>query len=237
MGGIIVREEDVSIIDSEVGKFRSRWPHPDAPLHSWEIRAQKDGFAWLRKASAAKRLRFMEELSELMCSLPIIVHAAVVDRPGYNKRYLTEYGPRRWSLCRTAFKIAVERAAKFSRSEGARLRVFVEQTDKITDAKMRGYFNSLRNEGLPFKQDTSAKYAPLSAAELTSTLLEFRAKTKQSIPMQIADLALWPVCKGKYRADNTALAALTDTGKLLDTLCTPENGLFGIKYSCFDEKP
>lgn len=194
----------------------------------------KDGFEWLRNTSGAKRLRFYEELTELMCSLPIIVHATVVDRPGYNKRYLTEYGPRRWSLCRTAFKIAVERAAKFASSESAKLRVYVEQTDKKTEERLKGYFDSLRADGLPFNQDNSAKYAPLMASDLAGTLREFRVKGKGSIPMQIADLALWPVCKGKYRPDNIALIKLTAAGKLLDARCNPDNKLFGIKYSCFD---
>ncbi len=194
----------------------------------------KDGFSWLRGASRAKRMRFLEELTDLMCSLPIIVHGTVVDRPGYNRRYLDEYGPRRWSLCRTAFKIAVERAAKFASSQGAKLRVYVEQSDKITEARLKGYFDSMRAEGLPFNQSTSAKYAPLVASDLAGTLREFRVKTKGSVPMQIADLALWPICKGKYRPDNISLVKLTEAGLLLDARCNPENGLFGIKYSCFD---
>jgi hypothetical protein len=65
-------------------------------------------------------------------------------------------------------------------------------------------------------------------------LLEFRVKAKDSIPMQIADLALWPVCKGKYQPDNLSLIALAHAGKLLDSRCTEDNGLHGIKYSCFD---
>jgi hypothetical protein len=234
LGGVIVHEEDIPSIEIRVEEFRSRWPHPEAPLHSWEIRARKDGFRWLRKASAAKRERFLGELSDLMCSLPIIVHATVVDRPGYNRRYMQEYGPRRWKLCRTAFNVAVERAAKFANSRGARLRVYVEQSDKVTERMLKEYFNAMRKDGLPFNPQTSAKYAPFGQAELASTLLEFRVKTKGSIPMQLADLALWPVCKGKYMPDNMALIALTTSGKLLDAQCTPENGLYGIKYSCFD---
>jgi hypothetical protein len=158
LGGIIVREHDVHHIEAFVREFRHRWPHPNAPLHSWEIRARKDGFSWLRTTSEAKQERFMKELTDLMCSLPIIVHASVVDRPGYNRRYLKEYGPRRWSLCRTAFMVAVERAAKFARSEGARLRVYVEQSDKENEARLKQYFDSLRTDGPPFKEETSAKY-------------------------------------------------------------------------------
>jgi hypothetical protein len=234
MGGIIVRDEDVLTLKRMIQEFRSRWPHPEAPLHSWEIRARKKGFAWLSNTSGAKRDRFLGELTDLMCSLPIIVHATVVDRPGYNRRYLQEYGPRRWSLCRTAFKIAVERAAKFAASNGARLRIYVEQSDKENERRLREYFNSLRTEGLPFNEQTSSKYGPLKANELARTLLEFQVKTKASLPMQVADLALWPVCKGRYQPDNLSLIALTQSGKLLDARCTTENGLLGIKYSCFD---
>jgi hypothetical protein len=234
MGGVIVREDDGPLIEARVQEFRARWPHPEAPLHSWEIRARKDGFAWLRNVSETKYLRFMQELTDLMCSLPIVVHATVVDRPGYNKRYMQEYGPRRWSLCRTAFKIAVERAAKFARSEGARLRIYVEQSDRPNERRLKEYFDKLRAEGLPFKPDTSAKYTPMTADELRATLLEFRVKTKASIATQIADLALWPVCKGKYHPDNIALIALTRAGKLLDAKCIPGSGLLGIKYSCFE---
>jgi hypothetical protein len=237
MGGILVREDDVPALEKEVSDFRARWPYPSAPLHSWEIRTRKQGFAWLRATSAAKQRRFIEELTDLMCSLPILVHATVVDRPGYNRRYLQEYGPRRWSLCRTAFKIAVERAAKFARSEGARLRVYVEQSDRPGEKRLKDYFDSLRRDGLPFDRKTSAKYAPMTATELKATLLEFKVKTKGSLPMQIADLALWPVCHGKYHPDNLALAALTKSGRLLDAKCSESNALLGIKYSCFDSPP
>jgi hypothetical protein len=234
LGGVIVRETDMPLIEAQVLAFRSRWPHPEAPLHSSEIRSKRDGFGWLRKASSAKKSRFHDELTELMCTLPIIVHATVVDRPGYNKRYLTEYGPRRWMLCRTAFKIAVERAAKFARSEGARLRVYVEQSDKPNEERLKGYFEALRQEGLPFNQETSAKYGPLGAADLKKTLLEFGVRNKTSITMQIADLALWPVCHGKYHPSNLSLVALTTSGRLLDAHCNDQNGLLGIKYSCFE---
>jgi hypothetical protein len=234
LGGIIVREDDIETLEAQVLDFRARWPNPSAPLHSWEIRARKQGFAWLRNTSTAKQSRFLGELTDLMCSLPIVVHASVVDRPGYNRRYMTEYGPRRWSLCRTAFKIAVERAAKFASLHEARLRVYVEQSDRPNEARLRGYFNSLRVDGPPFNAQTSSIYAPLSADALAKTLLEFRIKTKGSIAMQVADLALWPVCKGRYNPDNQSLISLTTSGRLIDAHCTPENGLLGIKYSCFD---
>ena len=51
--------------------------------------------------------------------------ACVVDRPGYDARYREKYGRRQWHLCQTAFSIVVERAAKYARDSGRKLRVNV----------------------------------------------------------------------------------------------------------------
>ena len=155
-------------------------------------------------------------------------------RPGYNARYRAMHGPRRWQLCKTAFPIAVERAAKFARHHGALLRVYVERSDKATENQLRGYYDLLRTSGSPFDTDSSAKYSPLSSACLRETLYEFRVKTKSSSLMQIADLALWPMCVSGYTPTNRAFVTLKENAKLLDAKCTPENQLAGIKYSCFD---
>jgi len=117
----------------------------------------------------------------LVQGLPMHVLACVVDRPGYNKRYLTLYGPRRWKLCRTAFNIVVERAAKVAISRGSRLRVYAERSDKQTEAHFNEYFNAMRVNGLPFDANNSKKYQPLSKEQLQSTLFEFRIKTKDSL--------------------------------------------------------
>lgn len=55
--------------------------------------------------------------------------------------------------------------------------------------------------------------------------------------MQLADLVLWPVCHDGYNPNHRAYADLIGAGKLLDVQCTPENGLLGVKYSCFDCVP
>jgi len=159
--------------------------------------------------------------------------ACVIDRPGYNHRYAEQYAENRWKLCKTAFSIAVERAAKFCRHNGARLRIYVERSDPKTDALMESYYHQLRSDGLPFSAATSAMYHPLSPVEFRQTLFEFRTKNKTSALMQIADLALWPVCQGGYNASHRSYVALREHGKLLDAQCTPDNGLLGIKYSCF----
>ena len=120
-----------------------------------------------------------------------------------------------------------------SHHHGGRLRIFVERSDQKTEAQFKGYFDDMRRVGAPFNTTTSQKYAPLAAETLHATLLEFRTKTKSSALMQFADLVLWPVCQGGYDANHRAYTALVQAGKLIDVLCTEDNGLQGIKYSCF----
>lgn len=235
LGGVIVEASRKDECDEAISKFRRSWPLlEDRPLHSYEIRNKSDAFRWLKALSDAELQAFYAEISELLKSLPIVVAGCVVHRPGYNARYLTQYGERRWKLCRTAFSIAVERAAKFATHHDARLRVYVERTDPRTESQLKRYFEDLKKGGAPFNPTTSAKYAPLGSEALSNTLYEFKVKTKASDLMQIADLCLWPICSGGYRTDNPSLAMLRDSGKLLDNHCSVDNGLHGIKYSCFD---
>jgi hypothetical protein len=236
LGGLIIREADIDAASATTQAFRSRWPEiAGHPLHSYEIRNRVKRYRWLVDASAERKQRFMRELGELITALPIVALACVVDRPGYNKRYREKYGPRRWLLCKTAFSIALERAAKYARYREARLRVFVERSDRRTEEQLEVYYELLRNEGLPFDKGNSAQYEPLSAEVMKNTLLEFRIKGKESDLMQIADLVLWPVAIGGYRPDHQSYALLKEKGKLLEALVTEKNGLLGTKYSCIPE--
>jgi len=193
----------------------------------------KAGFRWMKELDEPSKNVFYSDITELLTGSPLLVTGCVVHRPGYNERYIPQYAERRWTLCRTAFHIAVERAAKYAKSIDARLRVYVERSDKPTESTLKGYFDEMRRDGLPFNKETSSKYRPMSPEELRGTLLEFRIKTKASPLMQLADLTLWPVCKGGYDQNNQNFKQLKESGRLLDSKCTPANGLLGIKYFCF----
>ena len=235
LGGVLIDQANEGAAKALIDDFRARWPEMrDQPFRSYDIRHKVERFRWLAGASAKRQKEFMEELTSLIMTLPIHVLACVVNRPGYNGRYMSEYGPRRWKLCRTAFNIVVERAAKVAIHRGARLRVYAERSDRITEAHFKEYFDTMRTEGLPFNAANSEKYRPLPPDLLRSTLFEFRIKGKESPLMQFADLVLWPVCRGGYDKTDRAYEALVKAGKLIDAHCTEENGLMGVKYSCFD---
>lgn len=237
LGGLLIRERDIETADAALEAFRARWPElREAPLHSYDIRNKTGAFLWLTRVSATRRQQFLNDLGDVIAALPIHVLACVVDRDGYNKRYMTEYGQRRWRLCKTAFSILLERGAKYALHHDAKLRVYVERSDKRTDRQMRDYFDSVRENGLPFDQQRSSKYAPVAAPHLRAALYEFRLKDKSSNLMQIADLVLWPLCRSGYDTSERSYVRLKDAGKLVEVLCTEENGLQGTKYSCFDAK-
>jgi hypothetical protein len=234
IGGVLVKASDKSGIEAAMDAFRLRWPQMgDTPLRSYDIRNKTGRFRWLSQLDETLLTAFYEDLSAMMADLPIVVTGCVVHRPGYNERYLEQYGPRRWKLCKTAFHIAVERAAKYALHHGARMRVYVERSDKVTEQQLKVYFDEMRNEGQPFNSETSAKYQPMPADQLRPTLFEFAVRTKGSQLMQLADLVLWPICRGGYVHDDRVYGLLKSNGKLLDAHCTQANGLQGIKYSCF----
>src|SRR5262249_49569939 len=153
------------------------------PLHSYDIRAETGNFTWLRALNWTEKNKFFGGLSRMLLGLPVIGHACVIDRPGYNARYREQYGRQTWVLCKTAFSVVCERAAKHARENGCKLRVYVEEGDRTADNKIREYYRSLRTTGMPFAVSSSAKYAPLSREQLAETLydLDFKAKTSPMV--------------------------------------------------------
>lgn len=235
LGGVLVDAADKDRCDQAIAAFRQSWPQlEDKPLRSYDIRNLSGGFRWLAGLSRSDQQAFYKGISDLIVGLPVVVVGCVVHRPGYNARYLQKYGQRRWKLCKTAFNIVVERAAKFAAHHDSRLRVYVERTDKVTESQLKEYYDQLKTSGSPFDEEKSAKYSPMQAATLSKTLYDFKVKTKASDLMQLADLCLFPICVSRYRA-HPSFDVLQDSGKLLDAHCTAENGLFGIKYFCFDD--
>lgn len=234
MGGVLIdesKEEEARALHAD---FAAKWAI-ESPLHSSEIRSQNERFLWLREKSSAERDQFYEELYCLMRDAPVVGIACVVDRPGYNKRYEDQYRENRWMLCKTAFCVVVERAAKFARSNGAKLRVLPEKCNKEEDQALKSYYEELRANGPPFNNDRSGKYNPMSQAEFADTLYELRFKAKTSPLAQLADLFLWPISMGGYHAGNRPYRRLLEDGKLIECLLAPEtHSMLGSKYSCFE---
>ena len=237
LGGVIFREADEQEIRDLHEKFCSNWDI-DFPLHSSEIRAKANKFSFIGRLSKEDELRFYEELYQMMRSMPVLGTACVIDRPCYNDRYLEKYDPsKRWQLCKSAFSIVVERSAKFAIHHNAKLRIYIERGDKITDRTIKSYYDEIRSDGMPFAQATSSKYDPITADIFKDTLYEFRAKNKSSPLLQMADLFLWPICMGGYNDKCRPYARLSEDKKLLESALSPEQiSTMGTKYYCFDKK-
>lgn len=237
LGGVIIKQEDEAAARQQHADFMKEWGLDPATvfLHSFEIRNKTGDFTWLAKLSPDEFGRFMEGLYQLMQSPPFMGFACVIDRPGYEHRYRAKYGRDQWSLCKTAFSVLAERAAKHARANGYKLKIFAERADKVVDGWMRGYYDHLREHGMPFATENMQPYAPLTAAELKATLYEFRTKKKSSPIMQLADLYLWPMAIGGYHRSNRTYARLLADQKLIDAHVEAEAvDKLGIKYSCWD---
>jgi hypothetical protein len=234
LGGILVNDEDESLAKEMIKCFRSKWPQLEGmPLHSTEIRGCHQNFAWLGKDENTK-YTFWADLEKLLLSLPVTGLACVIDRPGYNARYSEKYGRSKWALCKSAFSIAIERAAKFAGARDRKLRVYVEKCNKADDRAIRDYYDDLVDQGHYFNATTAAKYNPMAADSFSNSLYEFRFKEKSSPLMQIADLYLWPICIGGYDRKNRPYSRLVEAGKLVECRLPADRiAELGTKYFCF----
>jgi hypothetical protein len=234
LGGFLANEGDEGAIETKHADFCKAWGIT-YPLHSYDIRSETQNFTWLSALQEREYERFMRELGAMLLACPVIGFGCIIDRPGYTKRYREKYGRQTWMLCRTAFAVVVERAAKRARAENCRLRVYVEEGDKTADDMIRSYYKSLRIEGMPFGGDAMAKYAALGENEFASTLYDLKFKAKSSPLVQIADLFAYPIARGGYDPDYFPYTQLNAHRKLIDCLLKDEEvPHLGIKYSCFE---
>lgn len=152
LGGILVERSDKDFVKSKHKEFCDKW-NIDYPLHSTEIRGMRNNFSWLNDKTK-RRDNFLEELENFLVSLPVIGFAAVVHRPGYNKRYQERYGEKRWLICKTVYSILIERVAKYVLSQGGTFEVFFEKAGIKENAAIQQYSKSLKEEGHPFSEET-----------------------------------------------------------------------------------
>jgi hypothetical protein len=233
MGGILIADEDEAAARALHESFCFRWGI-EYPLHSVEIRHSSQNFKWLQRGTHDYQA-FMWDLTRMLSEMRIVGLACVIDRPGYEARYRQRHGRRQWHLCKTAFTIAVERAAKHALSHGRRLRVLPERCGDSEDGRIREYFHEMRLKGAPFDPKSSAAYSPLTPSELAATLYELRFKSKSSPMAQVADLLLWPMAIAGYDADYRPYAELERAGKFIE--CQLPERLWAeraSKYSCFE---
>ena len=233
LGGVLINEEDEGAARTAYEEFCRRWSI-EYPLHSVEIRHSSHGFGWLKRG-VDEYERFMRDLSRFLTTIDVVGLACVVDRPGYDARYREKYGRRQWHLCQTAFSIVVERATKYARDNGRKLRVMPERSSRGDERRIQTYFECLKEGGAPFDRKSSSLYGPLYSDEFCDTLYELRFKAKSSPMAQVADLYLWPLAIAGYDARNRAYGLLRAAGRLIEhRLPEDQWAERGTKYSCFD---
>ena len=235
LGGILVLEEDINSVKTVHAKFCTTWKI-DYPLHSWAIRGGRGKFGWLKKPELAAD--FYDALETMIISLPVIGIAAVIDRPGYFARYEAQHNRKPWLLCKTAYCILIERAAKYARSQNRKLRVFFERAGKLEDKNLIKYARELKTVGMPFQNSNLNSYLSLTAVDFKEIVQgEPRGKTKDTPMIQLAHLLLYPMAKGGYDPEYRPYKKLLAAHKLIDTHVNVEQkNMLGIKYCCFDYK-
>lgn len=232
LGGFLLKEEDIPELRAKHTAFCEQWSIT-YPLHSRRIRGGRGKFSWLKKPENARL--FFPSLDEFIFSLPLVGIAAVIDRPGYLARYKDRH-EKLWYMCKTAFTILTERAARFADEHGRKLEIVHEMSGKYEDRDIRDYLKELKGTGNAFNPETSKKYDGLTSEDYRRIVLGEPHQKSKLIPMlQVADLLLYPMAKGGYDPSYVPYQELKKRGKLIDCFLEEKDIPFrGIKYYCFD---
>lgn len=232
IGGILVKSEDVSDVKQFHSDFIKRWGIR-SPLHMTDMLGMHKGFSWLGRLSDEKHDQFWSDYKNFLGRVPVVGLSCIIDRPGYVARgYLTN--ENRWLLCRSAFDIAIERAAKFARRDGRKLHVIFEQDAGINQL-IKSYFENLRNNGLGFDQVRSGPYAPMSQKDFGSILGAIEHKPKLHPILQIADSYLYAMARHPYEKNFHVYRRLRDSRKIANFILSNEEiRTMGVKHYCFE---
>ncbi len=232
LGGVLIKAEDVDTLKERHATFCAA--HGITyPLHSHKIRGGREEFGWLKTPENARV--FFPKLDAFIMGLPIIGIATIIDRPGYVARYQEAFAERLWLMCKTAYSILIERAAKYADSQGRVLRVFFEESGKHEDRVLIQYAKALKVEGMPFQGNNAGAYERFTAEDFRGIVMgEPKRRTKKTPMLQVADLVLYPIAKGGYDPTYRPYVDLMAAGKLIDALMPlQDRPNLGIKYSCF----
>ncbi len=234
LGGVLIDVDDTRQALDLHDAFVKNWGI-DAPLHSTKIRGKRRQFSWLGK-DAVRAAKFYEELTKMLTSQPVLGFACVIDRPGYNNRYARKYGNDRWLMCKTAYSILLERAAKFARSNNGTIEVFFEESGRSEDQNLQAYHRHLMSNGMPFDAANSSQYSSLSNDDFKMIVLgDAQRLTKKSPFIQLADLYLYPMVKSGYDHHYPPYRDLMNANRIIDAVIdSAAISTGGIKYSCFD---
>lgn len=238
LGGYLLREEDKGAVRALHQQFCDEWHINSAlqPFHITDMLAARKKFTWLGRLSDRDRSRFWEEYKDMLSSIPALGTGCIISRPGYVARgYVANFPDTKWLLCRSAFDITVDRAAKYARSIGCKLDVVFEADGPLNET-MKGYFKNLKMNGLEFDATRAGKYAPLTQEQFAETLGKISYKLKASPYLQFADSYIYAIARQKYDRHFGVYCRLRDRKRIINFALgdADEIKTMGIKYYCFD---
>lgn len=234
LGGLVIRDEHKPAAQAKHDEFCAKWKIA-APLHSVKIRHCKEEWRMLRDPEFDKEA-FFSDLHDMMRTTGLHAIASTVHRPGYIQRYSETHPESKWLLCNTVFPILIERSVRYALELGTKLRIHIEKSGDAEDRLIKSYIEDLKVAGMPFNPQTSVKYKPLTAEDFSNTICEVEFKTKKTRLLQVADLLLYAIARGRYEPTYRAYMALVEDRMIIDSLFDPsEASMRGCKFSCFDE--
>lgn len=195
---IVERRAYADVIIPAISALKLRyWNHEGINLHSRDVRKANGPYAFLHVA--AKRERFLSDLSALIESIPCTVFIVCIDKA----KHIAKYGPKAENPYEFALKMCMERVVHFLKlHESENLPIIAESRGKREDGELEKAFYQFLACGTYF---ISAK-----TFKSLDCPLVFWDKRANIAGLQVADLAAYPCARHilKPHQDNRAFEVI-----------------------------
>ncbi|NUP99899.1 MAG: DUF3800 domain-containing protein [Armatimonadetes bacterium] len=192
--GCLLRTRHLPVLTEALAAVKRRYLGPDGErviLVNRRIRKRQGDFAVLSDPEV--REPFLEALSELVRTTPVVVFGAAVDKA----RHWERYGRRAVLPYDLALRFILERVVM--RADTRPVRVVAESRGRREDAGLAAEYERLLRDGTGF----------LSGQRLRDCFrgaLEFAAKPDNVAGLQLADLVAYPLLQRLQYPDSRSLA-------------------------------
>ncbi|MDI9349799.1 MAG: DUF3800 domain-containing protein [Candidatus Symbiobacter sp.] len=177
---MLIRKEDYAkILVPAVKLFKHKyWGHDCIILHEREIRHKEGAFSFLQNPDIHKC--FMDDLNELISSLPIRFFTTVIHKNAPKNKDVPEWWTNPYHSSFGRCLILVNKYFKFEGTNRSLIPIIAEQRGKNEDKQLRSGFDDIAST--PF-------------VNFNQFSLIFCPKSANDEGLQIADLAVRPIAK------------------------------------------
>lgn len=192
---IYKKEDYAAVVAPALQRFKFKWfGHDLVILHENDIAKKKNPFGFLQYDGL--RERFMQELGEIVSSIPMTIIASVIRKDALKRRYTKPENPYQLALL-----FCLEKTGEFLSCEASVGQACHVVCESRSPRQKEGMGKEDRDLELEFRRIVAGKHYLQRSADLSYFDIVFASKSCNSTGLQIADLIARPIGLRVLRPD------------------------------------